>query len=369
MSITMPGGTRRGSPGHTAQRVVWLSFAAATSNPMGLQRYEHELERAIEDLDASPWQVTMRRVGGLRSAAPHDARIPLRRLQTASVLEARTLGRLICGRHEHVHRFDLRLPPPPGGGVVTVHDLPPLRFPDEGRLAKWSIRTAADAVLVICPSRFAADEVEHLLGVRRIVVIPNGVDPALFAAPEMASDERSALGLPDRFIMHAGGATERKNLPALAQAWGRVQAALPDHALALLGPPDPRRTAAFRGLPRVVPLGWQPPEMVARLMKSARAVVVPSSYEGFGLPALEGMAAGTAVVAAAAGALPEVCGDAAVLTGIDAISIADGIHAVCTDDDLRASVIGRGLERSREFTWARSARAHLDAYRAAFSGG
>jgi glycosyltransferase involved in cell wall biosynthesis len=273
---------------------------------------------------------------------------------------------LVCRHLERVHRFDLRLPPAPGGGVVTVHDLPPLRFADEGHLAAWSIKTAGEARLIICPSEFAANEAEYFLRPREIVIISNGVDPELFRAAPMSSAELAGLGVPEKYVLHAGGATTRKNLPALAEAWGMIQPSLPEHALVLVGPSDRRRDAAFAGLRRVRMLGWQTPATVARLMCSAEAVVVPSRYEGFGLPALEGMAAGAPVVAANAGALPEVCGDAAALTGTDARSIADGIYTVCTDDALSSTLRLRGRLRAREFTWARSARAHLAAYRKAF---
>jgi glycosyltransferase involved in cell wall biosynthesis len=346
--------------------VTWLVVAGSRTNPMGLQRYETELAHTMSGVGTAPFRLTTRHVGGLRASSGCDARIPLRRLQRASTTEARAWGRLVCRGLERVHRFDLRLPPAPGGGVITVHDLPPLRFADEGHLAAWSIKTTADAQLIICPSEFAANEAEDLLRPREIMIIPNGVDLELFQGAPMSSAELAGLGIPERYVLHAGGATTRKNLPALAEAWRMIQPSLPEHALILVGPADRRRDAAFAGLGRVRMLGWQTPATVARLMCSATVVVVPSRYEGFGLPALEGMAAGAPVVAANAGALPEVCGDAAVLTGTDARSIADGIYTACTDYALSSTLRLRGHLRAREFTWARSAGAHLAAYQKAF---
>jgi glycosyltransferase involved in cell wall biosynthesis len=102
-------------------------------------------------------------------------------------------------------------------------------------------------------------------------------------------------------------------------------------------------------------------------MAGALAVVVPSTYEGFGLPALEAMAAGAPVVAARAGALPEVCGEAAVLVAPTPDGLARGISDLANDEALRANLSSRGRLRAREFTWAAAAEGHLSAYGRAFS--
>jgi alpha-1,3-rhamnosyl/mannosyltransferase len=267
----------------------------------------------------------------------------------------------------YVHRFDLRLPPPACPEVVTVHDLPPLRFADEGDLPAWSISTAQRSRLVICPSQFAAQEVSELLRVRRITVIPNGVNDAFRNPTPLSDSELAELGIHPPFVLHAGGASDRKNLTSLAVAWHSVATELPHHTLVLVGPPDPRRDTAFAGAERTAAVGYLVAPLVARLMASADAVVVPSTYEGFGLPALEAMTAGTPVVAASAGALPEVCGEAGLLVPPTPAGLAEGIEAVCEDRSLRERMVLRGLERSTEFSWQRCAREHLAAYVEAFA--
>jgi glycosyltransferase involved in cell wall biosynthesis len=327
---------------------------------MGMQHYQLQLLRALEELtheDAS-WCFSTLAVDSMRGDAPDGHRLPLRLVEAAPYGFARAVGRLTYGRPDLVHRFDLRLPPPASAEVVTVHDLPPLHFPDEGAMPGWALRSARSAGAVICPSRFAADEVRNVVGDVPTIVTPNGLHPAFDAGAETPV-QRAVEG---PYVLHAGGATARKNLAALADAWRSVQPELPDVTLVLVGPPDPRRDAAFAGVD-VVTMGYQPIDVVARVMRGAEAVVVPSVYEGFGLPALEAMALGTPVVAARRGALPEVCGDAALLVEPDADGLAEGLIRAIRDDTLRAGLRDRGRAQASSFTWRRSAEGHLEAYR------
>jgi alpha-1,3-rhamnosyl/mannosyltransferase len=245
---------------------------------------------------------------------------------------------------------------------LTVHDLPPLRFADEGGIPHWAARSARAAAAVICPSEFAANEVGELLGVRNVHVVPYGIDPRRAAAAPLSGAELADLWLHGPLVVHAAGATTRKNLPMLADAWREVVATHSDALLALCGPPHARRDELFSSVPNVRYLGHRPPEFVARLMRTAEAVVVPSTYEGFGLPALEGMAAGAAVVATSCGALPEVCADAALLvepdSGAFAAAIGKALNGGVAIDRLRAT----GRARAASFSWERAARDTLTVY-------
>jgi glycosyltransferase involved in cell wall biosynthesis len=333
--------------------VTWVQ--AHSHAPMGMQHHENELQRALQARAGDAWRFESRHVGSLRTGRGARVRLPLAAVRSAPLTGAAAAGRLAYGRASLVHRFDLRLPPRRGREIVTVHDLPPLRFGDEGDLPRWAAESARRAACVICPSEFAASEVRSLLGVERVHVVANGVGHAF----RNGRADGDGLG---RFVLHAGGATERKNLTALADAWRAVAAEEEDIQLVLCGPPDARRDRLFADVPRTRFLGLLPPERVSSLMRSAAAVVVPSRYEGFGLPALEGMAAGVPVVAAGAGALPEVCGEAALLVEPTPDGLARGLLAVLRDETLARRLRAEGPRRAAPFTWERAAEETLAIY-------
>ena len=288
----------------------WLTLYTAV--PMGQQTYEASIQHAMRDLMEPGWTFRSSSVGSGRSAATY--RVPQRILNHRR--GAQVVGALTGRGAGLVHRFDLRVPRPRAPHVLTLHDLPPMRFPDEGHLPRWCSDPIPD-VEVICPSQFAAAEVTELLGARRVTVIPYGVRPSFQQPEPLGPADLASLGITRPFFVHAAGVTRRKNLEGLADAWARVAPGLPDLELVLLGPPSGRRVELFGHLPRVVLPGKVDLDRVGRVMAAARGVVVPSIYEGFGLPALEGMAVGTPVIAVQRGALPEVCQDAALMTGPD----------------------------------------------------
>ena len=335
----------------------------ATDAPMGAQVYQERIaERAAVALGEG-WQLRRAIFRSMRSPLPGNRRLPFGGVTAASPAIRRQLGRLLYPGDTVTHRMNLELPPAPGGDVITIHDVVAWRFPDESPPVGAAAEEARRADAVICVSEFTANEAVELLGIRDPYVVHNGIDDAFFDAAPLDEGERATLRLPERYVLHAGGASSRKNLPALAEAWPLVHRNRPDLTLVLSGPAHPTRTALFTGMPGTRLLGRIPDGLVPGLVAGAAAVVVPSHYEGFGLPVLEAMAANVPVVAARTSSLPEVAGGAAVLVAPTGAGVAEGLLAVTGDDSAVTALVAAGRARAAGFTWDASARDHARVWR------
>jgi glycosyltransferase involved in cell wall biosynthesis len=234
--------------------------------------------------------------------------------------------------------------------VATVHDAAPFAFParDPRRRATEQnpfLATANTARRILVQSQFTASEVERRLGVdaARIVITPLAVDAAFTPGP--AGPPPPALR--GRYVLHVGAHDERKNTRTLIDAFERAF-------------PDGDVTLAFTRRPPALPRGGvviDAPDDAAlvALYRGAALVAVPSTYEGFGFPLLEAMACGTATLAARAGSLPEVGGDAAAWVDdpYDAGAWAAALRALLADDAARSALGARGPARAAAFSWER----------------
>jgi len=335
---------------------------------MGQQHYERALFAALQALDSSV-QVTSRVIRSIRSRLEGDVRMPLSLLGVSGIVAKASAAWAYRGA-EVVHRCDLRLPPALDAAreVVTIHDLAFWHFGDEGAEPTSSLRLLNRSRLVLTPSEFSARECRQVLGLPDVRAIHNGVDPAFFSAPHLTHRQREQWGLEGRYVFYGGGSTQRKNLRALADAWRYVAAAVPDVVLVLAGPEDARKERLFANVPRARMVGRLPRDVQVSAVAAADALVVPSLYEGFGFPAVEAMAAGTAVVAANRASLPEICGDAALLTEPTPEGLADGLLTVLTDEERRQGLVARGAIRAPHFSWAECARKHLAVYAELLAG-
>ncbi len=345
-----------------------LSVATiAVDSPMGAQAYQQQiLGRAGDALAATGldrWTVRPLIFRSVRAPLEGNRRLPLGRVAAAPAAVRAAIGRALYGGDTVTHRMALELPPAPHD-VITLHDVVAWKFPDESAPVPAAIGEARRAAAVICVSEFTAQEATDHLGLRDVHVVPNGVDPRYLDAAPLPADSLRALGLTGGYVLHAGGAAARKNLRALAEAWPTVHRARPDLTLALAGPPHPSRTELFDGMPGVRLLGRFPDDDMPGLVSAAAAVVVPSLYEGFGLPVLEAMAARVPVVAAATSSLPEVAGGHAVLVAPHGSAIATGIlDAVSGAADITRMVEG-GRAHAAGYSWERSAAGHARIWRA-----
>jgi glycosyltransferase involved in cell wall biosynthesis len=256
--------------------------------------------------------------------------------------------------------------------VVTVHDCAFVDYPGGfsrtfGAWYRFMIpRLARRARKIITVSRFSAGRLAEYckIGEEKIAVIPNGVDPKFRpCGPEEIAGTRSQLNLPENYLLCVGSLEPRKNLPRLLQAWQQVAPNYPGVSLVIAGAKHHTfRQAGIDTLPQRVHLaGYVADDHLPALYAGATAFVYPSLYEGFGLPVLEAMACGTAVVCSSSTSLSEVAGEAAIyVEPTDVDSLAAGIQEILADSDRRATLRALGLERSKQFSWDTAAQRTLE---------
>lgn len=342
--------------GRVPPTAVTVAFVASAEQ-MGQQQYESQLIAALTARDAIA--IRARGIRSMRSRGGSGPRVSLNVAARLPFWMQPILARRAYGRGALVHRLDARLPAA-SSDVLTIHDVAPLVFEDEGPWPRHATLSARRAAAVIVPSQASEREVRTKLGVARVHVIPPGVDPACWHAAPLTRDDRQRLGGVDQYIVYAGGSSERKNLRVLAESWQRTAEHTPDFDLLICGPDSVTKQRLFGDLPRCRLLGMVDRDLLLRLLRDSIAVVVPSTYEGFGLPVLEAMAAGTVVVASRASALPEVAGDAALLVDPTADGLAAGIAAARACG--RERRVDAGRRWAERFSWAETARRHVELY-------
>jgi glycosyltransferase involved in cell wall biosynthesis len=286
----------------------------------------------------------------------------------------------LVGPVEVVHGTNYVVPPARNAGrVVTVHDLTALRYPEmclPASLAYPAIvqRAARRGAFVHVPSRFVGDEVVELLGVSpdMVRVIPHGIDQA---PPGGGGGGAGAGARRAPYVLALGAVEPRKDIPSLVEAFAEVALTHKDLELVVAGPKGwgegafEAAVAASGVAGRIVRLGYLQEAERLSLLAGAAVLAYPSLYEGFGFPPLEAMVAGVPVVASAAGAVPEVVGDAAelVVPG-DSAALGAALARVLDDGGLRQKLTEAGRARAAGFTWAASAAAMTDLYRQSAPG-
>ncbi len=270
----------------------------------------------------------------------------------------------LVGEVDVIHATGMAVPPPSAPLVVTVHDLAFLRDPSQFtrrgvRFFHRSIELARrDATLVTCPSLATIDEcVDAGFDAGRLRLVPWSVEP-LAVSPEQVAAVRRELGITGAMVMWAGTIEPRKNLPVLLEAFGRLRDRTA--TLVLAGPAgwNEDLTAQLDELgDRVRVVGFLPSDELRVLQTAADIFCFPSLREGFGLPVLEAMAQGTAVVTSAGTATEEVGADAVVLvepSDVEALTAA--LDTLLADSGSRESLARAGRERALS-TYSRSAHA------------
>jgi len=249
----------------------------------------------------------------------------------------------------------------PGKSLTVVHDLAFERYPEaysagERRYLRMTTRwaTMRCRVLIAVSESTKADLVEHLgVDPERIRVVPLGVNPAPKEAAAPVT-KLAELGLDGNFVLQVGRIEPRKNQLATLAAVEKLDGV----TLAVAGAErDPQIVARLRDSRQCRVLGIVDPPTLELLYRRAAAVVVPSLYEGFGLPVLEAMARGKVVVAAKSSSLPEVGGDAVLYfhDGAPPDQLAGVIEVALKDKALRTQLGRAARTRAAGFTWDKTA--------------
>jgi glycosyltransferase involved in cell wall biosynthesis len=350
-------------PGGTGRAAAQLAAAlGATAGP-----HDHVTGWVGAHRDAGPARIVG--VGGPR-------RLPLGRRALAVAWER---GHGPAPHADVVHAPTLLLPPrrPGQALVVTVHDAVPWTHPQlltargvafHRRMAGRAVREAA---AIVTPSAAAADELARHLDVprERLHVVPNGVTAEAVTPPPDAARRAARLALPDAYLLTLATLEPRKGLDTVLQALAEPGA--PDLPLLVVGQAgwggvDPVALAAGLGLTagRVRVLGRLTDPDLATVLGRASVLVSPSRSEGFGLPVLEGLAAGIPVVASDIPAHAEVAGDSALLVPPDdPVALAAAITQAATDIGLRRASVQAGLQRAAQYSWQTAARSCWRLYR------
>lgn len=362
-----------------AKRQQWLGnypgLAGANLTLSGLTRHRGQPEGSQDP------SLTFGGDYGIQTQGLHYQRHKLERRLFMGGLLKRSGSRLV------------HLPDPPGTPIdrrqpriVTCHDLIPLMLgapyllPVPGARALQRARDQArykTALRVIAISEATRRDLVSELDIpaEHIDVVHHGVDHERFH-PRSQDDERArmeqALGLDGPFLLYMGAGDARKNLPLLVRSYAqsRVRSQV---ALVLAGPLSKRQRERLGhvidecGVARQVKLlGFVDEQWLAPLYRHCRAHVFPSSYEGFGLTLLEGMACGAPTLTTAFSSLGEVAGDAALtLRELAEEPFVNALERLVFDEALQNDLRERGIVHARTFTWERCAAQTLGCYQRA----
>jgi glycosyltransferase involved in cell wall biosynthesis len=265
--------------------------------------------------------------------------------------------------------------------VATCLDIIPLIYKENSgmslNLVKYNLRGMKKADKIITISEHTKKDLIKYLKIspEKIETILLGVDPTFQVLPEKKINEiRKKYKLPEKFILYLGSEQPRKNFQTLLKSFKDLikNSDLKDIKLLKVGSSqisEIERNKIYNLIEslgikdEVIFKGYVLESDLSSIYNAADLLVYPSLYEGFGLPPLEGMASGTPVITSNTSSLPEVVGDAGIMVDpMDVNALTESIYQVLTDTDLKNKMIRKGLERSKMFTWEKTAQKTFNIY-------
>ena len=371
---------------------IAIDYTPAIEQSGGIGRYARELTAALAALDADKAYRLF--VAGAASGVLPPAPSP-NFLWRPTAISPRWLARiwhrarlplpveLFTGKVDLYHATDFVLPYtlPSTRTLLTVHDLSFVRVPEA---ASPPLKAYLDAVVprsveradhVLADSVATKDDLVDLYKTPadKITVLYSGVDQRFRRVSQQSALEsaRAKYGLADfRYLLSVGTVQPRKNYSRVIRALAELRASGLDLHYAIAGAKgwlegEMQRTIASSRMEDFVHLlGYVDDEDLPALYSDSRMLLMPSLYEGFGLPILEAMACGVPVITSKISSLPEVAGDAAILINpTDTVEMREAMLAVETDFSLREQLVQKGYRQAEQFTWQRSAAQLLSVYK------
>jgi len=368
--------------------MIYLDISAAVHRRAGLGRYAESLTHALVAAHPDHYALFYNRERGVKPLAGLEhlptrtvalGYKPWRMLVWLAQLARIGFDRLLLDA-ELFHATEHLLLPLRGiPTVLTIHDLIFRHLPEHHKpLNRWYLNLTMPlycrrATHIIAISECTRRDLIAAYGLppEKITVIHEAADSAFRpAAPEHIARACTRYDLPDRYLLFVGTIEPRKNLTRLLAAFETLHAEGLTDGLVIVGHRGWLYGDFFARLETssardaVIFPGYVPDADLPAIYTGAQALVLPSLYEGFGLPVLEAMACGTVVACSGTSSLPEISGDGALhFDPNDVESITDALRRLLHDADLRADLRHRGLEQAARFSWERTAQETLEVYR------
>lgn len=262
----------------------------------------------------------------------------------------------------------------PVPSIISIMDLSFLKYPqlfkksDLLKLTKWTAYSVRQAKRIITISNFSRESIitTYRVNPNKIFVTYPGYNKNIFHQNYTKNeiDKIKNKYQLTNFLLFVGTIQPRKNILRLIQAFNKLQQSFPEYKLVIVGKKGWLFEEIFNEInnkiyrDRIVYLGYLDDSTIAKLYNSSACLILPSFYEGFGLPIIEAMACGCPVVLSNTSSLPEVAKDASVyINPFSVDSIAEGIVKVIRSDQnyFREKLISRGLIRVKDFSWEKCA--------------